>query len=343
MRLRRGSGPIRLSDNVVDLEDYFQNHANSAAALGGMLQRKTRGLLPPIPVQTDTPRSTRSTSAGRPHFHPHQSRRMGQVTELIDSSNEFTPSNLEHELEHNPQEQVMRIIDIHNAANPPGVDLLETADFVANVPSNFDLAQRNQPVDFVKQQSSYPSTAGPGSAAPSLPPLSSNVSSTPRNKTTASPSLGTNMNNSAAPSLSPIMHPPALPPLPFGQISSNQNQLDRLQELQRQQDARINELNDMLGPLSPSGRIPGIDDTEDAALFDPRHVDLDDFFNSEAFLDDPNFGGTGSDFHGNFDNSGNIFDTRNNNTPSPTETEEMQPDDLDTAGNTTQSKKRRMS
>lgn len=353
--------------NVVDLGDFFQNNSDPTSSLGATPHRKTRGLLPPIPDQGSTPsRSTRSPSMGRGQYHPasHQNREMGQVTELFDGgSNADTPPNLRQELENNPQEQMMRIINDHNATNSSGMDLPEAAEFVANAPNNLNQEQRNQLANFMRRQSSTPTAPGRTSATPNPPPTSTSPASTSQSKPAIPPSAGpagavgtagipgAAGDNNAAPSLSPIMRSPAMPPLSMNQISTNESELARLQELQQQQDARINELSDMLGPLSPSGRIPGIDETGGDAYFDPQNVDIDQYFDPNAFLDDSTFGATNNDFNVNFDAPENVFDTGqgpvgnktvNDSTPSPAGTEEIQRDDFLTDGSPGQSKRRRM-
>lgn len=107
-------------------------------------------------------------------------------------------------------------------------------------------------------------------------------------------------------------------------ISNNQTDLDQLERLQREQDAKISELSGILGPLSPSGHIPGLDSENNDTYFDAPNVDLDQYFDSSAFLNDANFG-DGSDFNFNLDGVG--LDAVDG-VPSPTGTEEIQREDF---------------
>lgn len=286
--------------NVVDLGDFFQSQMDQN---NGMPPKRARGLLPPIPGQTSSPGpSTRSNSAS--NFSGKQAQ-MGHVTELTEPSPSDSPS-LRHELETNPQERMMKIINDHNATNSPSMD--KAAEFVANTPNTLNNDQRSQLVNFMASQAS-PSASSPGNST--------------------QPKTGTNGQPSGAPpSLSPIMRSPQLAVPSLNQISANQDELARLQKLQVEQDAKIHELGSLLGPLSPSGRIPGLDDP-DAYFAQPAVDDFDQLFNSDAFLHDPAFANT-EDF--NFGLGSDGMEKRDKDTPSSTGTEEIQRDDLaDTA------------
>jgi heat shock transcription factor, other eukaryote len=308
--------------NVVDLGDFFQGQVDASTPLAG--HKRARGLLPPIPNQDDGSRSTRSPSNARSPYFPignSQNQQMGQVTELLDGSPAETPQNLRQELENNPHEQMMKIINDHNASNSSGMDLPEATEIVANAPSNIS---QDRKYGMGQSPSSLPTggVKGTGRAPSNIPSSQHAAKAAP-----VSPPPVTDA--TAAPSLSPIMRSPAMPPLSINQIGATQHELDQLQRLQSEQDAKISELNEILGPLSPSGRIPGVDDAADT-YFDPHSVDLDQYFDSSAFLDDNNFAGVGNGFDMDFNGTGsNEFDTGQAtadgiiNTPSPTGTEEI--------------------
>jgi heat shock transcription factor len=133
------------------------------------------------------------------------------------------------------------------------------------------------------------------------------------------------------------MAPPSL-----NEINTNQMDLDQLQRLQSEQDAKISELSNILGPLSPSGHIPGLGD-DNGAYFDPQPTDFDQFFDSNAFLGDAQYGADGNDFNFTLDTDPNhhqqqqqgqlhpghmMHHISNTNTPSPAGTEEILRDDL---------------
>ncbi|KAI5462159.1 hypothetical protein BGZ63DRAFT_206287 [Mariannaea sp. PMI_226] len=320
--------------SVVDLGDFFQSQMDPTAAFATP-HKKTRGLLPPIPNQSNSrPQQTRNPSNASSAYQPvaHHKPEMGHVTEIADGSpSDSTSPNLRQELEVNPHEQMMKIINDHNATNSHGIDLPKAAEMVANTPNTLNHDQRSKLVNFMAGQTSSPSSSSKPTPT-SNPHLDAHTAPT----TSISP---VPTENQPAPSLSPIMQPPMAPPS-LNHISTNQTDLDQLQRLQREQDAKISELSSLLGPLSPSGHIPGIGENTNEAYFDQPPVDLDQFFDSNAFLNDGNFGDDGHDFDFNLDadpnNLHNVslkpdsanLGSANNNTPSPAGTEEIPRADL---------------
>ncbi|KAM0236595.1 hypothetical protein ACHAP5_009326 [Fusarium lateritium] len=344
--------------SVVDLGDFIQQMDSSTY---GTPHKRARGLLPPIPNQnqnnraqsvrsSSTPsRSTPGTSAYQPvgHHNPE----MGHVTELHDNSpSDTTSPNLRQELESNPHERMMKIINDHNATNNH-LDLPEAAELVANAPNTLSNAQRSNLVNFMAgQSSSAPSVRStPAPASHSTTPVPPPAQIPTSNSHMAMPTMPATASVSPppveAPSLSPIMGPPMAPPS-LNEINTNQMDLDQLQRLQSEQDAKISELGNILGPLSPSGHIPGLGD-DNGAYFDPQPTDFDQFFDSSAFLGDAQYGADGNDFNFTLDTDPNhhqqqqgqlqqgqlhpghmMHHASNTNTPSPAGTEEILRDDL---------------
>ncbi|PFH57756.1 hypothetical protein XA68_14599 [Ophiocordyceps unilateralis] len=280
--------------SVFDLGDLVQSQVESTTSLGGT-HKRARGLLPPIPSRGETAKESRPSSTSNstlPYHHlTAQNTEMGHVTELLDSAD--ASPRLRQELETSPQERMMKIINDHNATNSPGMASPGTAaaDLVANATGVLNRDQRKSLVDLMSKQAPAPSATTPIPAAPG-PPLAGATPQPP-----PSPIDGL-----AAPSLSPIMRSPTMAPPSLQQINSNRVDLDQLEQLQREQDAKIHELSEMLGPLSPSGHIPGMGDGCDAFL-EPPNVDLDQYFDSDAFLQDANFNADGNDFNFNLDTS----------------------------------------
>lgn len=359
MLASQGQAPTQ-QGSIVDLGDFIQNHVDGTGSLGvGTPHKRARGLLPPIPDlnqampqhQQQQPLSNRTAAPGRGSYHRVganvQNPEMGQVTELVDGQGDTPPNpNLRQELESNPQERMMKIINDHNATNSTGLDLPEAAELVANAPNTLNHDQRSQLVNFMARQSSGSPSSVPTppaqarkttSASPATP-----AKPTPSPQPQAQPEPTVNSSSAAAagtaaaPSLSPIMRSPAMQPLSLHNIASNQEDLHHLQRLQSEQDAKIHELTSILGPLSPSGRIP-VDPSD--PYFDPNSVDLDQFIDSNAFFDGEQFGGTGDDFNfgaqdgsamfGGVEGGDDLAGTQaQQNTPSPSGTEEIQRDDL---------------
>lgn len=75
--------------------------------------------------------------------------------------------------------------------------------------------------------------------------------------------------------------PPEVPNLQ--QYSLTKDQLDFLSQSLKEQDQKVNELNQILAPLSPSGTIPGVTDPQ---VFNGDMLDLDQYFNSGDYFDE---------------------------------------------------------
>ncbi|KZZ91506.1 Heat shock factor (HSF)-type, DNA-binding protein [Moelleriella libera RCEF 2490] len=276
--------------SVVDLGDFFQTQLDPTSTPGGG-HKRARGLLPPIPHQPEATPSAGST----PSYHPlgNQNPEMGHVTELVDGID--TPPNLRHELENNPHERMMKIINDHNATSRSSIDLPQAAELVANAPNALSQDQRSKLADFM---------AGQSPPAPSTvhtpPPAPAPTKAAPTRA--ASASLSPAPDALEMPSMSPIMKSPQMAPPSLNQINLNQIDLDVLQRLQSDQDAKIHELSEMLGPFSPSGQIPGLAEGHEVP-FDPS-VDLEQYFDSNAFLNDATFGADGNDFNFSLDGDG---------------------------------------
>ncbi|RGP71093.1 hypothetical protein FLONG3_7270 [Fusarium longipes] len=341
--------------SVVELGDYFQQMDPNSYGT----PKKARGLLPApqqnTRVQTVrssvTPsRSTPNNTAYQPvnHHHHNHNPEMGHVTELHDNSpSDTTSPSLRQELEANPEERMMSLINEHNKHNNGhSMDIPDAADLVASAPNALSTAQRNKLVNIMAGQSSAAPSARPTRAVtpvsatptptPAQIPTSNSHMSMPTMSTSASVSPPP-VESNPPPSLSPIMAPPMAPPS-INEISSNQMSLEELQRLQSEQDSKISELSSLLGPLSPSGHVPGLGD-DGGTFFDPQSTDFDQFFDINAMSGEPQFS-DGNDFNFTLDTDPNnpnhaslhpghvMPHTSHTNTPSPAGTEEIHRDDL---------------
>ncbi|KAI1418005.1 hypothetical protein F5Y13DRAFT_34354 [Hypoxylon sp. FL1857] len=326
--------PQQGQGSVVDLGDWVQQQVPTSSTPVGTPKRQHR-LLPPIP-QTQaagTPPTTASTSPFTKYSN--QQPQMGSVTEVFDTPTEAsTPSYLKQELESNPQEGMMKIIqDANTNAGNVSVDLPNMA---AHTSATLTNDQRNRMLSIM--------SGGHNSAA--VTPASS-VTSPPVSTDTRGAAVGIPSNGNAPPpstrsSLSPIL-PSVLPPS-IQRISQTEEELEHLHRLQNEQAQKLEDLNHLLGPLSPSGRIPGLDDS--TGYFDDN-IDLNQYIDSNAYtadgvgnefdFDAPNFNNSaGFDWNpdgGEFAsvdplNAGRIG-TPNHKSPSSTGTEEIFRNDLD--------------
>ncbi|KAK0652154.1 hypothetical protein B0T16DRAFT_322970 [Cercophora newfieldiana] len=263
---------------VVDLGDFVNRQSRDVATAVGTPKRPQR-LLPPAPhhqvgkASTLSPSSTASPGPQAPYQVPQ----MGSVTELFDASpaESAHPSFIKDELRTNPQEGMMKIIQDTNAGNTSGIDLPNVA-LKTNATISHD--QRDQMISIMAGHSSARSPVVNGGLA-SSPPPSLTAASTPGLR-------------NAGLSLSPALS--SLPPPNLQDIQATQAELDNLERLTNDQAGAINNLSSILGPLSPSGRIPGLDEHGNAAGYfggsmSPYTLNNDynvsDYLNDSAFTD----------------------------------------------------------
>lgn len=139
----------------------------------------------------------------------------------------------------------------------------------------------NIPFSNVKAQMKIPDALSHLKRAEGQPPLTANerndMLQLMANGNAATRQIGNNSNNGLA-----FPMPPEMPNLQ--QYSSTQDQLDFLGQSLKEQDQKVNELNQILAPLSPSGSIPGVTDGQ---AFNGELLDLDQFFNSGDYFGDP--------------------------------------------------------
>ncbi|KAF2669501.1 hypothetical protein BT63DRAFT_262711 [Microthyrium microscopicum] len=117
--------------------------------------------------------------------------------------------------------------------------------------------------------------------------------------TPAKPSNPQQNTNSALGGVNQSFNIPNMPTTAdFDRIRHQQYALDQVQKLQDDQNQRVREIADKLGPLSPNGFIPGIHDNSNVPV--PDSFDLDDWLNN------PYFPENSGNLDGNADNGLNI-------------------------------------
>ncbi|KAF6810592.1 HSF-type DNA-binding protein [Colletotrichum sojae] len=324
--------------SVVDLGDFIQ--AQSGAANNMNLAKRRQALLPPIPqngrANTVSPSPASSTPTPQPY------REMGTVTELFDNSpgDHTSPTNyLAQQLETNPHDSMMKIINNTNANSSSGIDLPE---MVNNTPATMSNDQRNKMLNIMAGRTSTPASNATPSVKPSASPR-------PPAPSVSASAEAPPMPSTSGLSLSPIMEAAPSPPR-LQQISNHNADAAALRRMQEEQALRLEHIASMLGPLSPSGRIPGIDENGNVnhqmeengnvnhqGSYFGGDLDMEQFLNPDAFqVDDAfpgvNFNGDGNDFNFTLDgatpNGANAA-----HTPSSAGTEEIPRDGFDAQGN----------
>ncbi|ROT43307.1 hypothetical protein SODALDRAFT_319793 [Sodiomyces alkalinus F11] len=233
---------------------------------------------------------------------------------------------LAQELKSNPRESMMKIIQDTNASRSAGGGAggaggggggLDLPEVVANAPATMTNDQREQMLNNMIAQTQGPeagtapvpnSTAAAATAAaaptasntsgasfPNIPaPTSTTAGHAPVPAHSPAPGLGGGGGGGSKPappananfSLSPVMNANPLPPS-LNHISNTSGELDTLHRMTQDSNERLANIQHILSPLSPSGRIPGLDDMENAGgYFENHNLDLDHFLDTDAF--DPN-------------------------------------------------------
>jgi heat shock transcription factor len=276
----QGHGQSQMSPagGVVDLGGFVKQRPQNVTAVA--TPKRQQRLLPPIPHHQANKANPLSSSAALPTAPQaaHQMPQVGTVTELFDTSPADTtsPSYIKNELQSNPQEGMMKIINDTNAVNSSGINLTDVA---AKTSASMNDDQRSKMLSIM---------AGNNSTAP---PNSNGISVISPAASVLAPITPTVP--TSAPSLSPVLSSiPGVPPL--HELQATQAELEALQRLQNEQAAQIDNLTNLLGPLSPSGRIPGLDEhgNPNTSYFD--NVDYDQFIDTNAFSE-PNYEAAGFD------------------------------------------------
>ncbi|KAL1883016.1 hypothetical protein VTK73DRAFT_91 [Phialemonium thermophilum] len=249
--------------SVVDLGEFVNQQSPESVAVA--TPKRQQRLLPPIPAigkaRKGSPAVTSShTSPQASYPGPPQ---MGSVTELLDHSDLNPTAYIKNELQTNPRQGMMKIIQDTNAGGTAGIDL---PDMASKTAASMTQEQRNQMLDIMARQSS------PGSAA-SVPVTASPAASVGNIATTVPGSTP------AGRSLSPVLTPP--PPPSQYDLNNTLSGINVVQQLQNDQTSKLDELASILGPLSPSGRIPGLDENSNpSSYFD--NVDYEQFLDPVA-------------------------------------------------------------
>lgn len=282
-----GGPQSQQSGNVVDLSDWEQQSA-MGQDFTSPAKRQQR-LLPPIPQDMAIKRSASASSTGTPAPYNHNQPQMGTVTELFDSPSDSTPtpSHIIEELNTNPQEGMMRLMQDVNS-NATNNNNQTPVPNVSNVPAMTN-DQRNRVLSLMSSHNG-------GAAIPVIPGLSA----PPPTPAAAAP--GQPSQNSLSPNIGAPFPPPSM-----SRISQTQDEIERLQRLQVEQSQKLDDLGSLLGPYSPSGRIPGLEEGEQ--YFDDN-IDFGQYLDSTAY----NADAMPSEFDfstTNFDNSNLDINTDN--------------------------------
>ncbi|KAK8006720.1 HSF-type DNA-binding protein [Apiospora marii] len=318
--------------SVVDLSEWEQQQPAQSTPMSTPAKNRPR-LLPSFPQQGVPLKRSPSASATPPPYAGSQQPPMGTVTELFDQPTDAanTPSYLGQNFQSNPQEGMMRIMQDVNTNAGKGNNSVDLPNLGANASNSMTDDQRNRMLSLISGAQS-------------------------NNGSSPTASYGNQPQGSASPvpastgsAISPILRSAAaFPPPNVQEMTRTQDEIDQLQKLQEEQSQHIDQLQSMLGPYSPSGKIPGIEDPNNTSYFDEG---MDFFLDPNAFhgdgpTNDFDFGPTSADpvsfdplndplpHHdfgvGGLNDGSRIMETNtpSHKSPSPNGTEEILREDL---------------
>jgi heat shock transcription factor len=259
--------------NVVDIGDL--NNQQQQPQPGSLSpNRRAQRLLMAPPDQRSTtasPAGSMQSPMNSGQYQNLNSSRPGAIEELFENSPSESPQ-VKTELDAGPQqERMMNLINNTNAQSfRPGSKGMDFPDAL----SHFETTNGNSPLTSEQRQDMLQliaqSTSGHGA-----------------NNALISPS------------------PPVQPSLE--DLGYTQAEIEELARMQSEQENKINQVSNLLQPLSPSGSIPGLNDNQyfaDATVPSPNagsNLDIDQFLDTSAY-GDYNYDGF---------NGGNIPDASN--------------------------------
>lgn len=251
--------------NVVDVGDGFS--FNPLAAMnspsGQRSMKKQPLLLKAPPAEGENGRATTLSPAAsgpyetrsRGHARQPSAAQSGHVEEVLENSPQQSSSKVPsgHQGDENfPQQDMMSMIQNSNARNGVPTNFSEFPNVLSSLETsggNVPLTA-NQRADMLRLMASETST-DPGTAG-----ASNNALTTP--------------------------NPPPMPPNYSGRLADTRHEIDNLVKMQAEQDRSVQNLTNLLQPLSPNGHIPGLDSEGNVP---PPPLDLDTLFNNDYFTD----------------------------------------------------------
>lgn len=250
--------------NVVDMGDNYSLSTlpGSMTSPGAQRSVKKQPLLLKAPPGSDRHNRTPGLSPAASPYDQSQMRghsrhpsgsQPGQVEEVFDSpqqSNLLPPQTQGY-----PQRDIMSAIQNSNARN--GIGGTNFADF-PNVLSSLENS---------------------GGQAPLTPNQRADMLRLMANETNTDDPNYTGSQNNAL--MTP--NPPPMPQNYSGRLANTRSEIDNLAKMQAEQDRSVQNLTNLLQPLSPNGNIPGLGN--ESGNVPPPPLDLDQIFNNDYFTD----------------------------------------------------------
>ncbi|KAJ5908694.1 hypothetical protein N7495_001376 [Penicillium taxi] len=255
-----------LQGNIVDMGDDFSlSSLNGVTSPTGQRTMKKQPLLlkaPPVVDETSRANTLSPAASNgydmhsRGHTRQPSATQSGHVEEVLDNSPRQTasiPPIKRQGDEAFPRQDMMSVIQNTNARN--------------GIPTNFS--------EFPNLLSSLETSDG---NVPLTPNQRADMLRLMANETNpADPSTANSPNNA-------LITPPP-PPMPHNysnRLANTRQEIDNLVKMQAEQDRSVQNLTNLLQPLSPNGTIPGLGSDGNVP---PPPLDLDQLFNNDYFTD----------------------------------------------------------
>ncbi|KAJ5563113.1 hypothetical protein N7535_002442 [Penicillium sp. DV-2018c] len=256
--------------NIVDVDEHYLSNALGPMASPSGRTMKRQPLLLKAPPAADgyNRGATVSPSVGGSYDGRSRASRQpsatqpGHVEEVFDHSPRTSASAHRHGQqaeEVSPQRDIMSVIQNSNARNGLSTNFAEFPSVLSSLENhggNVPLTA-NQRADMLRLMAHETNSSEPDAGV--------------ANNALISPS------------------PPPMPHNYSGRLASTRQEIDNLVKMQAEQDRSVQNLTNLLQPLSPNGTIPGLDSEGNVP---PPPLDLDQIFNNDYFTD---IGDAGSD------------------------------------------------
>ncbi|KAK9619320.1 Heat shock transcription factor [Aspergillus fumigatus] len=197
--------------------------------------------------------STYNRSQSRSHSRQPSVTQAGHVEEVFETSPTQKDATNSQNRQY-PQSDIMSVIQNTNARNGIPTTFAE----FPNVLSSLETSGGNSPLTPNQRADMLRLMANESHTDPNIPVPSDNALITPT--------------------------PPPMPHNYNGRLASTRAEIDNLMKMQAEQDRSVQNLTNLLQPLSPTGTIPGLAGGENGSV-PPPALDLDQIFNNDYFTD----------------------------------------------------------
>lgn len=289
--------------NVVDVDDFDLGSASSDLDAAQRPYKKTPLLLkaPPVVPGGDTqpqrartvgPSSANSSPYGSSHSrrqsHVHQTShsRNGSVEEVFDPTSPQTQNVADEHTQQPQQAQSSHQNQQHQHQRSQSQPSQEAHDQSRHMPPQRDIMsviqRSNARNNLSTNISDFPNVLSSLETSGGNSPLTPNQRADMLRliNSTSNPDSSTSNNALISP------NPPPMPHNYPDRLANTRAEIDNLVKMQAEQDRSVQNLTDLLQPLSPTGAIPGLSGDAASGNVPPPPLDLDQIFNSGDYFGD---------------------------------------------------------